>query len=71
LLAEESARNPEFADKVESLLSDLPERRAKPAKPEKSIRPEQLPDIHAEWNARGDAEFDSGYEINPHPSSEP
>lgn len=57
LLSEESARNPEFARKLESLLSDPPERRAKPPKVETQTSPEQLPDIHAEWNARGDSEF--------------
>lgn len=57
LLSEESARNPEFARKLESLLSGLPERKANVTKPEIQIPPEQLPDIHAEWNARGDSEF--------------
>jgi hypothetical protein len=57
LLAEESARNPEFAGRVDALLSDLPERKGKHTKSEQPASPEQLPDIHAEWNARGDAEF--------------
>lgn len=57
LLVEESARNPEFAGKLESLLPDLPERTAKPTKLEARTPPEQLPDIHAEWNARGESEF--------------
>lgn len=57
LLAEESARNPEFAGRVESLLSALPERKARPIKPEIPPSSENLPDIHAEWNARGETEF--------------
>ena len=57
LLVEESARNPEFAARVDSLLSDLPERKAKSTKPDTVPSPENLPDIHAEWNARGETEF--------------
>lgn len=57
LLAEESARNPEFAGRVGSLLSDLPERKAKPARPKAPPSSEPLPDIHSEWNARGEREF--------------
>lgn len=57
LLAEESARNPEFAGRVEALLSDLPERQGKPTKTKAPASPDQLPDIHAEWSARGDGEF--------------
>lgn len=57
LLAEESARNPEFASKVDTLLSELPERKAVPKKPTKTPSPEHLPDIHAEWNARGETDF--------------
>jgi hypothetical protein len=57
LLAEESARNPEFANRVESLLADLPERKTKPTKP-RALPPSQpLPDIHSEWHARGEKEF--------------
>ena len=57
LLVEESARNPEFAARVDSLLSDLPERKARSTKPDTVSSPEHLPDIHAEWNARGETEF--------------
>src|SRR5579863_10469090 len=67
LLSEESARNPEFAGKVEALLSDLPDRRAKPTKPITSISSEELPDIHAEWNARGDGEFRLWLRAQPTP----
>jgi hypothetical protein len=57
LLAEESARNPDFANKLDGLLSDLPERRKPSSKKPVKIPPEQLPDIHAEWNARGETDF--------------
>jgi hypothetical protein len=58
LLTEESTRNPEFASKLDTLLSDLPERK-KPTQ-RKSVAKrdrEHLLDIHAEWNTRGETEF--------------
>lgn len=57
VLADESARNPEFANKIEGLLSDLPERKARSKKTVSAPAPENLPDIHAEWNARGEIDF--------------
>ena len=57
LLAQESSRNPEFAHNLEILLSELPERKNRPKKTPKKLLPEQLPDIHAEWNTRGDTDF--------------
>jgi hypothetical protein len=57
LLTEESARNPEFSVKLNNLLTELPEKRISAKKPAKSVAPENLPDIHAEWNARGEMEF--------------
>jgi len=57
LLAQESERNPEFAHKLEILLSDLPERKIRSKKTTTKPSSEQLPDIHAEWNARGDTDF--------------
>lgn len=56
LLAEESARNPEFAIEVETLLSALPERRLTRVPPQKREKPVAL-DVHAEWSSRGEAEF--------------
>jgi hypothetical protein len=57
LLAEESARNPEFANKIEVLLCRIVER--KPTEKKKLAAPmqEPLPDIHAECNKRGEPEF--------------
>lgn len=59
LLAEESARNPEFANKIDLLLSELSERKVAPKKVLKvsTLPEEQLPDIHAEWNSKGETEF--------------
>ena len=57
LLTEESARNPEFSSKLDTLLSELPEKKATTKKAAKATPPEHLPDIHAEWNARGEIDF--------------
>lgn len=57
LLAEECARNPEFSSKLDALLSGLPERAATAKKAAKTLPPQHLPDIHAEWNVRGETDF--------------
>jgi len=57
LLAEESAHNQEFACKLETLLSKLPERKTGLKKAATKPSPEQLPDIHAEWKVRGEIDF--------------
>jgi len=57
LVAEQSARNPEFASRLDTLLCALPETKAAPKRSAKSPSPEGLPDIHAEWNARGETDF--------------
>lgn len=59
LLTEESARNPEFANKIDALLLDLPERKAVPKNTLNvpTLPVEHLPDIHAEWSNRGESEF--------------
>lgn len=57
LLADESARNPEFSCKLETLLSNLPEHKNSTKRVAKTLPPEQLTDIHAEWNARGETDF--------------
>lgn len=55
LLTEESNRNPEFARKLDILLSELPERKKAP-KPK--TPPTKYPlDVYAEWKARGETEF--------------
>lgn len=57
LLAEESARNPEFSSKLDNLLSELPEKTTTAKRAAKTTPPVHLPDIHTEWNARGDTDF--------------
>lgn len=57
LLADESARSPEFASRVESLLGDFPEPKVKVARSKKSEPSDQLPDVHLELTARGETEF--------------
>lgn len=58
LLADESERNPAFAERLDSLLSALPESR----RPQATKRPARatgtpVPDVHAEWTARGETDF--------------
>jgi hypothetical protein len=57
LIADEAAMNPAFAGRVERLLSDMPERKVPIQKRAPKPRTENLPDIHAEWNARGETDF--------------
>jgi hypothetical protein len=58
LLASEAARNTEFGDRLDELLGDSsrpsPSRHAAP-RPDTQLK---LPDIHAEWIARGETEFE-------------
>jgi len=56
LLASEAERNPVFAARLDQVLQDLPVR--SPRAEKRASRPAgQLPDIHAEWNARGEVDF--------------
>lgn len=57
LLADEAARNPEFGARLERLFEAVPERRMR--KPRKAAQKglETLPDVHAEWTARGETDF--------------
>ncbi|PYV14279.1 MAG: hypothetical protein DMG07_12315 [Acidobacteria bacterium] len=57
LLAEESDRNPEFAARLEGRLSGLPEHKASGKTRATPKPPERLPDLHAEWTARGETDF--------------
>ena len=56
LLADEAGRNPEFAARLDNLLSVLPTRTA-PSRKTAKAETETLPDVHAELAARGEAEF--------------
>lgn len=57
LLVEESTRNPEFGARLEQLLEAIPERRKGKPRKTSSKGLEALPDVHAEWNARGETNF--------------
>jgi hypothetical protein len=56
LLADESSRNPEFAARLDALLSALPARTS-PSKKNAKAEAEALPDVHAELAARSETEF--------------
>ncbi|GMU45541.1 MAG: hypothetical protein AMXMBFR26_03230 [Porticoccaceae bacterium] len=56
LLADEAARNPDFAARLDDVLAGLPKDSAKPAK-QRATPPAELPDIHSEWNQRSETEF--------------
>jgi len=57
LLREEAARNPEFATRLEDLRVSSPEGKAPSGRSRTPKAPKHLPDIYAEWNTRGEAEF--------------
>ncbi len=57
LLAEETSRNPEFASKLDSLLSELPERKVAAKKSSEKNLPVEIPNIHDEFSIRGDSDF--------------
>ena len=56
LISEEAAQNPEFARKLELLLSPLPAKKLAKRKPPAKASLD-LPDVYREYNARGQAEF--------------
>ena len=69
LLADEAGRNPAFAERLDSLLSALPESR----RPQAAKRPARetgaaVPDVHAEWNARGETDFRLWLRAQPIPT---
>jgi hypothetical protein len=57
LLSEESLRNPDFASKLERLIAEPPAPKARARSRATSATSEPPSDIHAEWNARGEADF--------------
>lgn len=67
LLAEESARNPDFAVRIESLLSMLPDKKTLSVQSKKSETSAVL-DVHVEWSSRGEAEFRLWLRDQPIPS---
>jgi hypothetical protein len=57
LMEEEAARNPIFASKLEALLAPLPVKSVKARKTSTPKTAVAVPDIYAEWEARGEHEF--------------
>ena len=56
ILADEAARNPDFAARLDDVLTGLPKKSAKPARQSATL-PAELPDIHAEWNQHNETDF--------------
>ena len=56
LLADEAGRNPDFAARLDDVLTGLPAGSAKPPK-QRATPPAESPDIHAEWNQRSETDF--------------
>jgi hypothetical protein len=56
LLADEAGRNPDFAARLEDVLHGLSAEVSKPTK-QRAIPPAALPDVHLEWNQRGETDF--------------
>ena len=56
LLADEAGRNPDFAARLDDVLTSLPAGSAKPPN-QRATPPAELPDIHAEWNQRSETDF--------------
>lgn len=57
LLAEESARSPDFGARLDQLLESVPEPRKVSRKKAAPAPPEPLPNLHAEWRSRGETDF--------------
>ncbi len=57
LISDECKRNPGFSEKMDALLSDFSKRREPGKKSNKSKILETIPDIYAEWYARGEINF--------------
>src|ERR1041385_2325963 len=57
LVAKEAARNAEFAKELDSVLTDMPARRASSRKKE-IVSPENLPDLFAAIKNRSETEFE-------------
>ena len=57
LLADEAARNPDFGARIEQLLDAIPDRRKAKQRKASPKQHEAVPDVHAEWSARGEKDF--------------
>lgn len=56
LLAGEAERNPDFAARLDVVLTGLQAETGKPPK-QRAVPPSELPDVHAEWKQRGETDF--------------
>ena len=57
LLEDEAGRNPAFAERLEEITADLPERFGRRPGPARIEEPVNVPDVLAEFQARGAEEF--------------
>lgn len=57
LISDEAGSNPQFAKKLDELLNPLPNRRQTSRTLQFAKDAIELPDIHQEWDMRGEAEF--------------
>jgi hypothetical protein len=57
LLSEEAGRSPDFAHRLDALLSPLPNGKAPRKRPTVKPEPQNVPDAYAEFTSRGEAEF--------------
>jgi hypothetical protein len=57
VVGEEAAGNPDFAAKLDALLSPIPESRTPTRQRVRAPKTNTLPDIHAEYSSRGAQEF--------------
>lgn len=57
LLSEESSRNPQFANRLEVILSEVGRRNETSRRTPSTELDDRVLDIHSEWNNRGEAEF--------------
>jgi hypothetical protein len=57
LISEEAARNPEFAARVDAILTEIPARKKAAVKKSPKLSPSELPDIFAECKKREQSDF--------------
>jgi hypothetical protein len=57
LISDEYDNNEFFREKIEILLSDLPENKVKSKRSISSTKPENIPDIYEEWRSRDETDF--------------
>src|SRR2546422_1134587 len=58
LVSQEAVRNPEFARRLDDIISGVPVRRPPRKVPKTAVNTGNLPDIFTELKARGEVEFE-------------